>query len=104
MLLDVKIRRSIIFLVLLTALILALIVFAQREAKLCLGVPLISTDELSKYSAVNYLDAAGITFDGEPVPFDWESNTIYLSQSASSLSDFCDLKGCLASENPAQQK
>ncbi len=76
--------------------------FDYSERQLCMGIPLISEQELEKFSETDSLDISHISYNGEAVAVDFPSNTIYFSASFDWGKElrFFDLKGKITPINP----
>jgi len=72
----------------------------QARKNECMGIGFISEEEAVKYDYRGKYDHKNLTFNGQPVPFDGESWTIYISQSPDNVKNYYDLQGELAWLDP----
>ena len=76
--------------------IVALLVIDKGEAEqkrkdLCMGIEFIAEEDVVKYDYYGKYDFEKLTYNGQPVPFDRKSWTIYISQSPDNIGNYYDL-------------
>lgn len=86
--------------------IVALLVIDKGEAEqkrkdLCMGIGFIAEEDVVKYDYYGKYDFEKLTYNGQPVPFDRKSWTIYISQSPDNIGNYYDLTGELEWSDPS---
>lgn len=73
----------------------------REEDKLCMGVPVVTEAELSRFVSVQSQDISGaLSFEGYNAAVDRETFTVYISQNVDVSTRYDNLEGILAAENP----
>lgn len=97
--LDRRKSRVILFLGVLAALLVVVGAAFWAEQQYCMGVPLISEEELQDYIELSVFDVSKLTLNGERAAADKSSGRIYISQSEEQLAHYSSLQGILASDD-----
>ena len=96
-------RKCILLLcaVTLFAAVMGLLIYRERSD--CMGLPLIAEEDMTLYRRTGNFDLKNLTFNGQPVAFDKQSKTVYISQSPDKISDYYTMEGKLEWNDPDSQ-
>lgn len=92
-------NKIVLFLCSFGAILLIVLFSMSLGRKYCMGVLVITEEELLKYTETTEFDISELLFEKEKVSVDWPRNQIYISQSVENLDNYFSLQGKLEAEN-----